>query len=453
MVTALETLGANLKIGPDRLSSLALVETAASGIRKSIEFQGFIRAAEEDPNAYPKELLAYLGKSGSLGLEIPQAYGGAEMPTLDATWFVTDMAEEHAGTMLQMYVVNESLTAWPISQFGTEEQKQNYLPRMARGELAACLGHTEPDTGSDAKNIQLSAKWDEQEQGWFLNGTKQFITGASGAGLAIVSARTGAPDSRGEGISTFILELDKVQGFSIDKIHNKIGQAGSPLCQPRFDNVFAPKSSLLGVENQGWGNVGKTFEHSRIYIAGQGLGVARRAYKEALKYGMQRMQFGKFLVEHEDYKNHLDVLGRQIDILEHLVARAALKEEEQKLTNENIYPGAWAALAKWVAGETAIRWAGDAMLMHGGSGYIEPEDPDEKAKFVIGRVFRDSPVIRIYEGTAHMLRKIMRNHGMPIALLRLLDPPNGQLYTTGELLPASMISAAVDAWEPEPIKK
>lgn len=434
------------QLDPARLASLGKFELTLQSMVKSRAFQSFVEAAERDPKSYPEKFIHYLRDQGYLGADIPEKYGGLGMAPLEAVRAAEVFSEEHAGTGL-MFIVQNSLTAYPIARFGTEEQKERYLRPMAEGKLFASYAITEPDTGSDAKNIQLRAEWDEKSHGYFLTGRKRFITGANRAGIIITDTRTGSVEDREAGISAFIVEVTPdMEGFSVEGVYDKVGQAGSPLCELVFDHVWVPETALLGKKNEGWKVVEGTLQHSRNWIAAQGLGIARRAYKEALAYGGQRKQFGKLLVEHADYKNHLDVLGRQVEILEHLVEKAALKEEEQnERPGENLYSFGWATLAKWVSGETALREASDAMLLHGGIGYTED--------MVIARVFRDSPVVRIYEGSAHILLKVLRNLGMPIALLRLLDPVNGQLYPVKDLLPASMINAAVDAWEPKPVKK
>jgi alkylation response protein AidB-like acyl-CoA dehydrogenase len=242
----------------------------------SPDFQRAVNAAESDPYAVPREFLKRCVELGCLGMDIPDEYGGSMLSPMEQTAVIEELSRGHAGLALSVLVHN-SLAAFPIRTFGTEEQKRKYLPRMASGELFASFGLSEPKHGSDAKDIQLAAMRDEVGGGWRLKGAKRWITNADRAGLIVLATRTGPPGSRGRGMTTFLVEVGPdVPGFSVPKPYDKLGQAGSTLCEVIFDDVFVPDEAMLGELNGGWDVINGTLEHSRIAIAAQASGVALR---------------------------------------------------------------------------------------------------------------------------------------------------------------------------------
>ncbi|HEU5423865.1 MAG TPA: acyl-CoA dehydrogenase family protein, partial [Nitrolancea sp.] len=183
----------------------------------SPEFQQAVAAAEAEPYAVPRDFLRRAVELGALGMDIPEEYGGSGLSPTEQVAVLEELARGHAGLALAVLVQN-SLTAFPIAQFGSEEQKRRYLPRMASGELLVSFGLSEPKNGSDAKGIQLRATRDEVSGGWRLNGTKRWITNADRAGLFVLAARTGTPESRGHGLTTFLVEVSpETEGFLMPK--------------------------------------------------------------------------------------------------------------------------------------------------------------------------------------------------------------------------------------------
>lgn len=392
--------------------------------------------AEVNPKKFPTDFMRDAAKAGFLAMDVPEEYGGLGMTALQKVTVIEELNRAHAGLGLSV-LVQGSLAEAPIARFGNDEQKAKYLPRMAEGELFGCFAITEPDYGSDATNIQLKATRDETRNGFILNGTKRFITNASGdPQIAIVDTRTGESNSGKKGITTFITGISPgTPGVTVSQPDTKIGLHGSTLCDIYFEDFFTPDDSALGEVNKGWNVVEKTLEHSRIWIAAQGVGIAQRSYDEAKKFIDERMQRGKPIIEIPEVANHLNIVERQIEISRYLVQKAAIHEEDGDPNTV-----AWASLGKLIAGETALWAAGEATLLHGGQGYLE-ETP-------VTNVLKDAPVIRIYEGTAHIQNKIVKRffEGKDY---RSLFPPQAALTLSPDELPSvDEIISEVETWIP-----
>lgn len=397
------------------------------------EFPRFRAAAVADPHKYPHELIEKCAEIGLLGLDIPEEYGGNPVPPTQQAAVMEELARGDAGLGLDVLVQN-SLTAFPIARFGTEEQKRRYLPRMASGALIACFGLTEPNTGSDAKAIRLKATWDEARKGWVVNGAKRFITSANAAEVIVLAARTGRPEDRGRGITALLTEIGPTVPTVEVSVFDKFGQPGSQLCEVVFQDHFVPESGLMGKVNEGWQIIESTLQHSRIWVAAQGSGIARHALDEAEKYTHEREQFGKKLAAIPEVANHLRIIARQVAIARALVHKAAAHEEAE---DEKFF--VWASIAKLVAGETALWAAGEAMLLHGGMGYTR--------EMPIAQILGDSAVIRIYEGAAHIQVKVIEKHLRREQILALLPPTGAFLRNADELPSAAAILADVETWQ------
>ncbi len=399
------------------------------------EFPPYLEAAQRDPHQYPHELMKKCAAVGLLGLEIPERYDGNAVPSVQQAAVMEELARGDAGLGLNILVQN-SLTAFPINKFGTEAQRARYLPRMARGEVIACFGLTEPNTGSDAKAIRCKATWDEARRGWIVNGAKRFITAATASTVIMLAARTGRPEDRGRGISVLLTEIGPgVQTVEATDF-NKLGQPGSQLCDVVFQNHFVPEDALMGTVNEGWQIIESTLQHSRVWVAAQGSGIARHALDEAEKYTQEREQFGKKLADIPEVQNHLQIIRRQVEIACLLVRKAALHEQ---VGDEQAF--VWASLAKLVAGETALWASQEAMLLHGGMGYTK--------EMPIAQIFADSAVIRIYEGAAHIQAKIIGKHLPGKDILALL-PPSGTFLRNAHDFPSpAAVMADIETWAVE----
>jgi alkylation response protein AidB-like acyl-CoA dehydrogenase len=398
-------------------------------------FQRAIAAVEADPYHFPKEFWARCVEIGGLAMDTPEEYGGGLLDSVDQAAIIEELSRGHAGLALSVLVQN-SLTAFPIRSFGNEEQKQKYLPPMASGELVASFGLSEPGRGSDAKGIQLTATRDEAEGVWKLNGTKRWITSADRAGLIVLAARTGTPEDRGDGITVFLVEVNPdLPGFEVPKPHSKIGQYGSTLCDVIFENVTVTDDAILGELNKGWDVINSTLEHSRIWIAAQASGIAQAALDEAEAYTAERIQFGRPLKDIPSVANHLEVLRHQVKIARYLVEKAARHEDE-----DDELRFVWASLAKLIASETCLWAASDAMLLHGGTGYVDD--------LPISRIFRDSGVVRIYEGAAHIQIRIIERYIEREKIMSLFPPAAAMMIDPSTLRPVDEIIAEVESWQP-----
>ncbi len=396
------------------------------------EFPRYLKEAQRDPHHYSYELMKKCAEVGLLGLETPEQYDGNAVPSLQQVAVMEELARGDAGLGLNILVQN-SLTAFPINKFGTEAQRARYLPRMARGEVIACFGLTEPNTGSDAKAIRCKATWDETRRGWIVNGAKRFITAATASTVIMLATRTGRPEDRGRGISVLLTEI----GPGVETVEasdfNKLGQPGSQLCEVVFQNHFVPEDGLMGTVNEGWQIIESTLQHSRIWVAAQGSGIARHALDEAEKYTQEREQFGKKLADIPEVQNHLQIIRRQVEIARLLVRKAAAHEQAG---DERGF--VWASLAKLVAGETALWAAQEAMLLHGGMGYTK--------EMPISQIFADAAVIRIYEGAAHIQAKILGKHLPGKDILALLPPSGAFLRDARDFPSPAAVMADIETW-------
>lgn len=397
------------------------------------EFPRYREEAQRDPHRYPRQLMQKCADVGLLGLEIPDEYGGNAVPSIQQVAVMEELARGDGGLGLDILVQN-SLTAFPITKFGTEAQRARYLPPMASGEVIACFGLTEPNTGSDAKAIRCKAMWDDAKRGWIVNGAKRFITSASAATVMVLAARTGRPEERGRGISVLLTEIGPgIESVTVSDF-DKLGQPGSQLCEVVFQNHFVPEDALMGERNAGWQIIESTLQHSRIWIAAQGAGIAQRALDEAEKYTSAREQFGKKLADIPAVRNHLQIMRRQMAITRALVRKAAAHEQAG---DETFF--VWASLAKLVAGETALWMAQEAMLLHGGMGYMK--------EMPISQIFADSAVIRIYEGAAHIQARIIGKHLPGRDIVSLLPPSGAFLRDLRDLPSPTAVMADIETWK------
>lgn len=410
---------------PDELAQLA---------REFVQrdFPRFVAAARREPQRYPSEFMARCAAIGLLGLDTPEEYGGNAVRAVQAVAVIEELCRGDGALGLDVLVQN-SLTAYPIATFGNEEQKHRYLPRMAAGELIACFGLTEPDTGSDAKAIRCKAVWDEARGGWVVNGAKRFITSANGAGVIVLAVRTGRPEERGRGISVLLTEIGEGVETVAVSTYDKFGQPGSQLCEVVFQNHFVPASGLMGAVNDGWEIIESTLQHSRLWIAAQGSGIARRALDETEEYTRARVQFGKKLLDIPEVRNHVEIMRRQVGLacgLVRIAARRADAGDPQAFV--------WASIAKLVAGETCLWAAHEGMLLHGGMGYTK--------EMPIAQLLADAAVIRIYEGAAHIQAKIIGKH-VPTEKILALLPPTGAFLQDAAALPSVAATLAdVETW-------
>jgi len=284
---------------------------------------------------------------------------------------------------------HNSLCTGHILQFGTEEQKQKYLPKLASGEWIGSWGLTEHNTGSDSGGMNTTAKLEGDT--WVLNGAKNFITHAISGDVAVVLARTGEKGSS-KGISAFIIEQGTL-GFTSGKKEDKLGMRASETAELVFDNCIIPKSNILGNVGEGFVQAMKVLDGGRISIAALSLGIAKGAYKASLKYAKERVQFGKPIAHHQGIAFKLADMATTIDAAELLIYQAATKKDH----NNNVTLEG--AMAKYFSSEIAVKVSTDAIQIFGGYGYSKD--------FPVEKYYRDSKLCTIGEGTSEIQKLVI----------------------------------------------
>ncbi|MFT6303477.1 MAG: alkylation response protein AidB-like acyl-CoA dehydrogenase [Pseudomonadales bacterium] len=345
------------------------------------------QAGNNDANSlFPTEAIKQMGQLGFMGMLVPESFGGSNTDNVSYALALEEIAAGEGATSTIMSVHN-SVGCMPLLNFGSPEQQQRYLPAMATGELLAAFCLTEPDAGSDASAIRTTAAHNGDH--YLLNGTKQFITNGKSAGIAIVFARTGEGK---QGISAFIVNTDD-PGYIVSRVEDKLGQRASDTCQITLDNCRVPVDDRLGLEGQGYRIALSNLEGGRIGIAAQAVGMARSAYKYALKFAQERKTFGKSIIEHQAIAFMLADMATQIDAAHLLVLRAAeLRDGQEPCLVE-------ASMAKLFASEMAEKVCSQAIQIHGGYGYLQD--------YAVERISRDVRVCQLYEGTSEIQRLVI----------------------------------------------
>lgn len=337
---------------------------------------------------FPRQILTKMGELGLMGIPVPEKYGGSGM---DFTSYIIAIEElsKVSATIGVILSVHTSVGTNPILYFGTEEQKQKYVPKLASGEYLGAFCLTEPSAGSDAASLKTSAVKDGDD--YILNGSKVFITNGGEADVYIVYASTDRT-ARSRGISAFIVEKD-TPGLVIGKDEQKLGLHGSRTVQLSFDQMRVPKENLLGEEGRGFSNAMANLDVGRIGIAAQSLGIAKAALEAAINYAKERQQFGKPIAAQQGVGFKLADMATNIEAAKLLVYRAAhLRSLGKKCGME-------ASMAKLFASKTAVEVTTEAIQVFGGYGYTED--------YPVERYFRDAKVTQIYEGTSEIQKLVI----------------------------------------------
>jgi alkylation response protein AidB-like acyl-CoA dehydrogenase len=336
-------------------------------------------------------LLPKLATIGFLGMNIPEQYGGLGLDTFALLIALEEIAAVDASVAVLMSVHN-SLPARMILRYGSEEQKQRFLPAMANGEILGAFAMSEPDAGSDASNLRTQAVRDGGD--WLLNGTKAWVTSGSHAGVILTLARTDAPDDRrgSRGIGAFLVTPD-LPGFSVGKKEDKMGLRASPTVQLVFDDMRLPASQALGDPAEGFIYAMQSLDHGRLGIAAQALGIARAALEQATSYAGQRRQFGKAIREFQAIQFKLANMATRIAAARTLLHATALAKDRGEPTTQ------FSAMSKLMASETAMQVTTEAIQIFGGYGYVK--------EYPVERLFRDAKVTEIYEGTSEIQRIVI----------------------------------------------
>jgi alkylation response protein AidB-like acyl-CoA dehydrogenase len=337
---------------------------------------------------FPREIVSKMGELGLMGIPIPEKYGGAGMDFTSYIMAIHELSKVSAavGVILS---VHTSVGTNPILYFGTEQQKQKYIPRLASGECLGAFCLTEPSSGSDAASLKTKAF--KQGGHYLLNGTKAFITNGGEADIYIVFASTN-PGAGARGISAFIVEKN-TPGLIIGKDEHKMGLHGSRTVQLTFEDMKVPEENLLGEEGKGFTVAMANLEAGRIGIAAQALGIAEAAMEAASRYAKERHQFGRPIAAQQGVGFKLADMATAVEAAKLLVYQAAdLRGRGQKCTKE-------AAMAKLFASRTAVETAIEAVQVYGGYGYTK--------EYPVERYFRDAKVTEIYEGTSEIQRIVI----------------------------------------------
>ena len=344
---------------------------------------------EWDENQFfPKELFHQLGEMGFMGIIIPEEYGGSGLGYHEYVAIIDQISQVDPSIGLSIAAHN-SLCTNHIYEFGTEEQRKKWLPQLASGQVIGAWGLTEHNTGSDAGGMSTTAIKDGDD--WIINGAKNFITHAISGDIAVVMTRTGEKGTSNNS-TAFVLEKGML-GFSSGKKENKLGMRASETAELIFDNVRVPDSHRLGEIGDGFKQAMKILDGGRISIAALSLGIAKGAYKAALKYAKERHQFGKSISSFQAINFMLADMATEIEAAELLINRASeLKNNKQKLTKEG-------AMAKLYASEACVGIANNALQIFGGYGYTK-DFPAEK-------YYRDSKLSTIGEGTSEIQRLVI----------------------------------------------
>jgi alkylation response protein AidB-like acyl-CoA dehydrogenase len=347
---------------------------------------------------YPIDLIHRMGKEGYLAMMIPQEYGGSPIDMLGYSIILEEFSYSSA-TIGIITEVHNSLVGAIISKYGTEEQKEHYLPKLASGEMIGAFALTEPGGGSDAANLKLKAT--RVGDKYILNGTKIFITNASHAGLFIVFARTGRQEDKHKGISAFIVERN-TKGFKVGNKIKTMGIRGTGNSELIFEDAEVPVENLLLSENQGFKIAMDALNDGRITVAAISLGLARRAFDESFRYALQREAFGKPIAEHEAISFALAEMATEIELTRSMLYRVA------KLRDKGIKCVKEISMIKLYAAQMATRVTNMAVQIHGGYGY--------SSDFIVERLFRDAKLMQIGEGTDEIqklviYKEILRSSG------------------------------------------
>jgi alkylation response protein AidB-like acyl-CoA dehydrogenase len=338
----------------------------------------------------PREILEKMASLGFLGMLTPEAYGGVGLTNLALALVQLEINRACASTGVTMSVHN-SLCQSPILRFGSDEQKQKYLPRLARADWIGAYSLTEPVSGTDAAALITSATRDGGD--YVINGTKNFVTNGGFADLFVLFARTDpSPTAKQTGISAFLVER-AWKGLTVGKAEKKMGIRGSSTTSLFFDGCRVPKANLLGKEGDGLKIALSTLDGGRIGIASQACGIAMACLEASIKYAKERRQFDRPIGDFQAIQWKISEMATDIDAAKLLIYRAArMRDAGEPHTRE-------ASMAKLFASTMANKHANQAVQIYGGVGYIKD--------FPVERYFRDAKITEIYEGTSEVQRMVV----------------------------------------------
>lgn len=363
-----------------------MVQQAARDFAQNELLSGVIERDEKQ--IFPAEQIKKMGELGFMGMMVDEKYGGSGLDTISYVLAMEEISKVDASAAVVMSV-NNSLVCWGLQEFGTEEQKQQWLPLLASGQIHGAFCLSEPEAGSDATSQKTTAI--DKGDHYLVNGTKNWITNGNTASFYIVIVQTDV-EKKSKGINALIMTKD-MPGFSIGPKENKMGIRGSDTHSLQFNDVKVPKENRLGEEGFGFKFAMKTLAGGRIGIAAQALGIASGAYELALKYSKERKSFGTEICNHQAIAFKLADMFVNIEAARHLCLKAAWDKDHQK--NYDIS----GAMAKLFASQTAMDTTVEAVQIHGGNGYVR--------EYHVERMMRDAKITQIDEGTSEIQKIVI----------------------------------------------
>lgn len=363
-----------------------MVQQAARDFAQNELFPGVIERDEKQ--MFPTEQIKKMGELGFMGMMVDPKYGGSGLDTVSYVLAMEEISKVDASASVVMSV-NNSLVCWGIQTYGSEEQKQKYLPKLASGESIGAFCLSEPEAGSDATSQKTTAI--DMGDHYLLNGTKNWITNGNTASVYVVIAQTDV-DKKHKGINALIVERDS-PGFAVGTKEQKLGIRGSDTHSLMFTDVKVPKENRIGEDGFGFKFAMKTLAGGRIGIASQALGIAAGAYELALKYSKERKAFGKEISQHQAIAFKLADMAVNIEAARHLCMKAAWDKDQG---NNYDLSG---AMAKLFASQVAMDTSIEAVQIHGGNGYVK--------EYHVERFMRDAKITQIYEGTSEIQKIVI----------------------------------------------
>ena len=367
-----------------------MIQQAARDFAQSELLEGVIERDEKQ--IFPTEQIKKMGELGFMGMMVDPKYGGSGLDTISYIIAMEEISKVDASASVVMSV-NNSLVCWGLQAFGTEAQKQQWLPLLASGEIHGAFCLSEPEAGSDATSQKTTAI--DMGDYYLVNGTKNWITNGNTASVYLVIAQTHA-EKKSKGINVLIMTKE-MPGFTIGPKEQKMGIRGSDTHSLLFNDVKVPKENRIGADGFGFKFAMKTLAGGRIGIAAQALGIASGAYELALKYSKVRKSFGTEICNHQVIAFKLADMAVNIEAARHLCMKAAWDKD-----HDNNYDTS-SAMAKLFASQVAMDTTIEAVQIHGGNGYVK--------EYHVERMMRDAKITQIYEGTSE-IQKIVISRGI-----------------------------------------
>ncbi|HEU0126566.1 acyl-CoA dehydrogenase [Flavobacterium sp.] len=363
-----------------------MIQQAARDFAQNELLPGVIERDEKQ--IFPTEQVKKMGELGFMGMMVDPKYGGSGLDAISYVIAMEEISKVDASASVVMSV-NNSLVCWGLQEYGTEEQKQKYLPGLASGEIHGAFCLSEPEAGSDATSQKTTAV--DMGDHYLVNGTKNWITNGNTASVYLVIAQT-HPELKHKGINALIMTKD-MPGFSVGPKEQKMGIRGSDTHSLMFSDVKVPKENRIGEDGFGFKFAMKTLAGGRIGIASQALGIASGAYELALKYSKERKAFGTEICNHQAIAFKLADMAVNIEAARHLCMKAAWDKDQHK--NYDVS----GAMAKLFASQVAMDTSVEAVQIHGGNGYVK--------EYHVERLMRDAKITQIYEGTSEIQKIVI----------------------------------------------